>query len=129
MSDVRALVLTPQDRGVIVSRLARAVLSFQDNFLSRESSPSGLLCQVWLPEVADGNEVVLKTKVRLLLFAACLLSMSLLDGSVYMPPLLGSGSECSLCCSIEAPCCICCRCQAGGRRPQPPASAACYDAS
>lgn len=45
-SDVRALVLTPQDRGVIVGRLARAVLSFQDNFLSRESSPSGLLCQV-----------------------------------------------------------------------------------
>lgn len=45
-SDVRALVLTPQDRGVIVGRLARAVLSFQDTFLSREASPSGLLCQV-----------------------------------------------------------------------------------
>ena len=31
---------------MIVGRLARTVLSFQDNFLSRESSPSGLLCQV-----------------------------------------------------------------------------------
>ena len=45
-SDVRALVLTPQDRRVVVGRLARAVLSFQDTFLSRDSSPSGLLCQV-----------------------------------------------------------------------------------
>lgn len=45
-SDIRALVLTPQDRRVVVGRLARAVLSFQDTFLSRESSPAGLLCQV-----------------------------------------------------------------------------------
>ena len=41
----RALCLTPEDRGVIVGRLARAVLRFQDEFLSRGDSPAGLLCQ------------------------------------------------------------------------------------
>lgn len=110
----RALCLTPEDRGVIVGRLARAVLRFQDEFLSRESSPAGLLCQarlrrlsalrwsgtdapgplrapqaapqvsasarwvfpsppgapaplpaqVWLPDVVEDNQIVLKTKVR-----------------------------------------------------------------
>nr|BBA57679.1 nitrate assimilation regulatory protein [Parachlorella kessleri] len=63
----RALVLAEDDRIVVIKRLARAVLKFQDNFLDRESSPAGLLCQasstlVWLPEVTGENEVVLKTK-------------------------------------------------------------------
>ena len=41
----RALVLGAEDRTVVVTRLARSVLRFQDDFLSRESSPAGLLCQ------------------------------------------------------------------------------------
>ena len=42
----RALVLAEDDRIVVIKRLARAVLKFQDKFLDRESSPAGLLCQV-----------------------------------------------------------------------------------
>ncbi|PRW21123.1 RWP-RK domain-containing transcription factor [Chlorella sorokiniana] len=116
MSDVRALVLTPQDRGVIVSRLARAVLSFQDNFLSRESSPSGLLCQVWLPEVADGNEVVLKTKGLpfcvagmgdLLALFRCISCRFAFGTDVARPTSLGApgrvytSSEPEMCCNVQ----------------------------
>lgn len=42
----RALVLSSLDRDVVIRRLARAVLKFQDEFLERDSSPAGLLCQV-----------------------------------------------------------------------------------
>lgn len=42
----RSLVLTTEDRSIVVSRLARACLHFQDTFLSRKGSPAGLLCQV-----------------------------------------------------------------------------------
>lgn len=116
-SGPRSLVLTAQDRAIVVSRLARAVLRFQDSFLCSEGSPAGLLCQasgmavslggaigrrlhpaaslkhlhdvcgtargaarnthhsslgicrlrclpqVWLPEVVEDNQIVLKTKV------------------------------------------------------------------
>eukprot|EP00887_Chlorella_sp_A99_P004335 scaffold15.g4335.t1 len=51
-----------QDRQILISRLARAVLAFQDSFLAREGSPAGLLCQVWLPEVTEEKDVVLRTK-------------------------------------------------------------------
>ena len=42
----RALVLQAEDRAVLIARLARAVLRFQDEFLSAEASPAGLLVQV-----------------------------------------------------------------------------------
>jgi hypothetical protein len=41
-----AIVLNGDERARVCTLLARAVLSFQDAFLARESSPSGLLCQV-----------------------------------------------------------------------------------
>jgi hypothetical protein len=59
----RALVLSAEDRTVVVTRLARSVLRFQDDFLSRDSSPAGLLCQAgrcwgplpWLPVLHVGS--------------------------------------------------------------------------
>ena len=41
----RALVLSAEDKQIVIQRLARAVLRFQEAFLSRDSSPAGLLCQ------------------------------------------------------------------------------------
>jgi hypothetical protein len=60
----RALVLSADDRTVVVTRLARSVLRFQDDFLSRDSSPAGLLCQAgrrwgalpWLPVLHVGSQ-------------------------------------------------------------------------
>lgn len=42
----RALVLQQSDLSLVVGKTARAVINFQDKFLSSSSSPAGLLCQV-----------------------------------------------------------------------------------
>ena len=48
MEGPRALVLAHEsDKVLVIKRLARAVLKFQDIFLSQEEGrPAGLLCQV-----------------------------------------------------------------------------------
>ncbi|KAK9919128.1 hypothetical protein WJX75_009606 [Coccomyxa subellipsoidea] len=45
----------------MASRIARAVLNFQDQLLEADSN-TGSLCQVWLPEVSEDGDVVLRTK-------------------------------------------------------------------
>ncbi|BDA47049.1 probable protein NLP5 at N-terminal half [Coccomyxa sp. Obi] len=60
-TEVYDLPHSVEQRGAMASRIARAVLNFQDQLLEADSN-TGSLCQVWLPEVSEDGDVVLRTK-------------------------------------------------------------------
>lgn len=79
--------------------LARVILGFQEHFLALETSPVGLLCQVWLPYEAENGCIELSTRGHpfcvagsgdLLALFRCLSCRYTFSGEISQPQRLGS---------------------------------------
>ncbi|KAL4424685.1 hypothetical protein ABPG77_004492 [Micractinium sp. CCAP 211/92] len=112
----RALVLQHSDLQLVIGKLARACLSFQEAFLTKPKSPAGLLCQAWIPDVVEDNQIVLKTKNMpfcvagmgdLLALFRCISCRFAFGTNVAKPATLGApgrvytSSEPEMCCNVQ----------------------------
>ncbi|KAL4420427.1 hypothetical protein ABPG75_010083 [Micractinium tetrahymenae] len=112
----RALVLQHSDRQLVIGKLARSCLSFQEAFLTKPKSPAGLLCQAWMPDVVEDNQIVLKTKNMpfcvagmgdLLALFRCISCRFAFGTNVAKPATLGApgrvytSSEPEMCCNVQ----------------------------
>ncbi|CAL5220105.1 g2057 [Coccomyxa viridis] len=55
------LAKNKEARPAFASKIAKAVLNFQNQLLDRDAN-TGSLCQVWLPELSEDGDMVLRTK-------------------------------------------------------------------
>ncbi|PSC71723.1 exportin-1-like isoform X2 [Micractinium conductrix] len=104
------------DMQQVMQRLARAVLHFQNRFLSSAASPTGLLAQAWMPTVIEDSQIVLKTKNMpfavagmgdLLALFRCISCRFAFGTDVSKPATLGApgrvytSSEPEMCCNVQ----------------------------